>query len=50
MGESLVGMGLKIMKFRASNIGARLAIVPGSHGGTSCQSCALNWRNLHRSI
>ncbi|HME39343.1 MAG TPA: PAS domain S-box protein [Steroidobacteraceae bacterium] len=28
------GMGLKIMKYRASKIGARLAIVPGSHGGT----------------
>jgi len=28
------GMGLKIMKYRASNIGARLTIVPGPNGGT----------------
>ncbi len=28
------GMGLKIMKFRASSMGARLAIVPGPHRGT----------------
>jgi PAS domain S-box-containing protein len=28
------GMGLKIMKFRASTIGARLVIGPGPHGGT----------------
>jgi signal transduction histidine kinase len=28
------GIGLKIMKFRASTIGARLVIGPGPHGGT----------------
>jgi signal transduction histidine kinase len=31
---SETGMGLKIMQFRATLIGARLTISPGEHGGT----------------
>ena len=32
--QPTTGMGLKIMRFRAATIGARLSIGPGDHGGT----------------
>lgn len=37
--QRLQGMGLHIMEYRARNIGGRLTIGPGSHGGTRVSCC-----------